>query len=428
MKPSLEKRILLLLLSVVTACMAAFPAHATIQGISGPTFNLTAKTGYILTDDGNSIFMWGFANGDGIMQYPAPTLIVNQGETVTVHLTNKLTVPVSIVFPGQVNVTAAGPGGIPGLLTTEVPPDNGATTVTYSFVATQPGTYIYYSGTNPELQVEMGLVGAFIVRPGMGANYAYNHTDSNFDREHLFLLSEIDPLIHELISSGRMNEVDNSAAYPVYWFINGRAGFDTIAPDFMPVMPTQPYSSLARMHPNEKVLVRMIGAGRQLHPFHIHGNFHREIARDARLLRGPSGEDLSHMTFTTGIAPGQTVDALFTWTGEGNGWDLYGHAPGVPLEPGECPGGLADPKCDHGKPIPVLLPDIKDTTFGPFYSGSPFLGSSGELPPGEGGFNPTSGLFFMWHSHDEKELTSNNIFPGGMLTFIIVEHPDVNIP
>jgi hypothetical protein len=78
--------------------------------------------------------------------------------------------------------------------------------------------------------------------------------------------------------------------------------------------------------------------------------------------------------------------------------------------------------------VPVTLPDLKDLTFGPLYSGSPLVGSPGTLPPGEGGFNPNSGLPFMWHSHNEKELTSNNIFPGGMLTFMIVEHPSIPIP
>ena len=38
-------------------------------------------------------------------------------------------------------------------------------TVTYSFVATNPGTFLYESGTNPEKQVRMGLFGALIVRP-----------------------------------------------------------------------------------------------------------------------------------------------------------------------------------------------------------------------------------------------------------------------
>jgi hypothetical protein len=55
------------------------------------------------------------------------------------------------------------------------------------------------------------------------------------------------------------------------------------------------------------------------------------------------------------------------------------------------------------------------------------MGLAGSLPPGKGGFNPNSGFVFMWHSHSEKELTNNNIFPGGMLTFMIMEHPNVII-
>ena len=172
----------------------------------------------------------------------------------------------------------------------------------------------------------------------------------------------------------------------------------------------------------------MIGATRQMHPYHVHGAHHRVIARDGRLMRGPAGENLSEMAFTTSVAPGQTTDALFVWKTEGLGWDIYGHAPGDPLEPGECPGGIADPACDHGKAVPVAIPDQKDLTFGPLYSGSTYIGMAGNLPPGEGGFNPNAGIAYMWHSHNEKELTSNNIFPGGMLTWMIIEHPSVPIP
>ncbi len=34
-----------------------------IDGITGPTFTLTAKDGYISTADGNSVYFWGYANG-----------------------------------------------------------------------------------------------------------------------------------------------------------------------------------------------------------------------------------------------------------------------------------------------------------------------------------------------------------------------------
>ena len=32
-------------------------------GITGPIFNLTAKADYITTGDGNSVLVWGYANG-----------------------------------------------------------------------------------------------------------------------------------------------------------------------------------------------------------------------------------------------------------------------------------------------------------------------------------------------------------------------------
>ena len=37
--------------------------------------------------------------------------------------------------------------------------------MTYTFTANKPGTHSYYSGTQGDLQVEMGLYGALIVLP-----------------------------------------------------------------------------------------------------------------------------------------------------------------------------------------------------------------------------------------------------------------------
>src|SRR5690348_10796002 len=92
------------------------------------TFNLVAKTGYIDTPDGNSVFMWSYANADapdnGRFQSPGPVLCATQGESVVVNLTNNLAEPTSIVFPGQdAQVSAAG--GSAGLLTTEAGATNG---------------------------------------------------------------------------------------------------------------------------------------------------------------------------------------------------------------------------------------------------------------------------------------------------------------
>src|SRR6476659_4544573 len=78
--------------------------NGTLVG-STRTFNLVANTGVIQTPDGNSVFMWSYANADapdsGAFQSPGPVLCATQGETIRVNLTNTLTEASSIVFPGQ---------------------------------------------------------------------------------------------------------------------------------------------------------------------------------------------------------------------------------------------------------------------------------------------------------------------------------------
>jgi hypothetical protein len=148
-----------------------------------------------------------------------------------------------------------------------------------------------------------------------------------------------------------------------------------------------------------------------------------------------AGPDLATSDYTLKTVPGQTYDALWDWTGKKLGWDIYGTvADGQPAH--DCVDTDNDDfddttheYCpDHNKPFPVILPELQDLTFGGFYSGSPFLGAFGDLPPGEGGLNLYGGLVFMWHSHTEKELVNNDIFPGGMMTMCIVEPPGVPIP
>ena len=104
----LIKRGKLIILMVIALFICAIDAEAVIDGLTGTTFNLTAKAGIISTADGNSVLIWGYANGAGTAQFPGPTLIVNQGATITVNLTNQLRVPVSIVFPGQTVTTVGG--------------------------------------------------------------------------------------------------------------------------------------------------------------------------------------------------------------------------------------------------------------------------------------------------------------------------------
>ncbi len=456
------------IVSVLLLLFSSSMLHATITGISGTSFSFTAKVDYVSTADGGSMLLWGLANADGRAQYPAPTLIVNQGDTITVNLTNQLTIKkgavpnVSLVFPGH-DVTATcsvyGLDTCPqGALTLEAEADGDQ--VSYSFVADYPGTYAYHSGTNPGLQVEMGITGVIIVRPtGFDplAPTAYGHPDSAYDREELFFLTEMDPHIHLKIERKGL-EANNLQAllddyFSNYFFLNGRTAPDNMAGANVTWLPTQPYNSVPRMHPGEVVLLRVVGGGRDMHPFHHHGNHAKVIARDAKLLTSTPGDapelgagpDLATEGFTITSEPGKTVDALFTWSGKGLNWDIYGGQDVFALMPHSCNDvPLTDPAIgpqegqalgapefdpvsgefceDHGKNFPVFLPGNQELAFGGWWGGSPYLGTLGALPPGEGGLNPYGGYSFMWHSHTEKELTNWDIFPGGMLTMMIIEH------
>jgi len=472
---------LLLGLGLTLPSLRAEAAH-DVRGITGPTFNLYAFPFNINLPEGTSLYMWGFGDadagthaspgitledgtteGDGynLPQYPGPTLIVNQGDTVTINLVNYgVPQPVSIVVSGhQVTTT----GGVEGLVTNAATAVSGP--VSYTFVANEPGTYLYHSldGANPGLHLEMGLLGALIVRP-TGYDAANNRIayggGTPYDQEFLYLLSEADPEVHIEMERGHYTHFTQSDRFATIYFVNGRVFPDLFQPNYFDLFPHQPYASLAKAHPGDKVLVREVNAGLDSHPFHHHGENLRFIAKDGRLLTSvtrPDGSpdptatpDLGRSDNTLNSAPKQITDMLWTWSGKDLNWDIYGpvdtactdsdndmadDATGALCHDDNCNDGNGDgfddvnhEYCpDHGKSLPVTLPGVADLTIGGWYSGSPFMGDVGDLPPGEGGLNPFGGYFFVWHSHNEKELTTFDIFPGGSLSAVVVLPPYVEI-
>ena len=279
-------RLVRAVMMALIGCVFAANARAEVLGVQGTSFALTAKADRISTPDGHSILFWGLSTS-GRAQYPAPTLIVPQGQLVAISVTNQLPAGagqrVSLIFPGQSGATAecTAQPCVKGPLTLEAGLNG---TVTYRFTAARPGTFHYTSGSQPDLQIEMGLVGALIVRPAGAASQAYASTESAYDQEYLFLLTEMDSRIHDLLESDGVAAVYASGLlanyFPNYWFINGRNAPDTMAAAGASHLPTQPYNALPRMHPGDRVLMRVIGGGHDLHPFHHHGNHARIIARD----------------------------------------------------------------------------------------------------------------------------------------------------
>jgi Multicopper oxidase len=564
MKNATFKTKLFVALMVAATLFLAPVSFAAAPGVSGTTFNLTAQQAFLNMPDGEAVYSWGYgcASTTGLtflpaaisgascptMQVPGPTLIVTEGQAITVNLTNSLPTAAgntSILFPGfTVTVT----GGVTGLLTQEAAPGG---TVTYTFTASAPGTHPYYSGTQGDLQIEMGLYGAVIVLPATipanctagyhalnltaestwgesdfrlvnstgGKGAAYDHPGSCYDREYLFQWAEMDTRIHRQALAqvtatagctagavGCSLNVQTEPYHPAYFLINGRSMPDLMDPNFASEYPHQPYNGNPHLHPGELMLIRTIGQGRWEHPFHEHANHVRILARDANLQltsnttpvlyssglstdAGVSGPGLAGLLmFNTDTTPGEAFDGIFYYTGRGLNWDPFGHHP--PL-PGTTAGTAAsDPygdanatlPCtpdvngynsgaptavnfmewcqDHYKPVqvspfgdvpgggPATFPDPNILTNGPWYSGTPYFGPDANLragtpqcvqnaisgattnytnctnlQPSNVQANPAGerGWAFMWHSHNEREITTNNVFPGGMLMMLLVD-------
>jgi FtsP/CotA-like multicopper oxidase with cupredoxin domain len=519
-------------------CLLAAAAHAAAPGITNTgtplTFNLNAAPGTSSQPDGELVYSWGYGCAAGStptfspaafapplgfancpsMQLPGPTLIVTEGTTFTVTLTNSLPKPAgntSILFPGLAVTTscsATTPVGAAGVLTCEAVP---GASVTYTVTAAMgtAGTHAYYSGTQPDLQIEMGLFGAVIVTPAT-TNYsnctssataalsrvdwrqapnAYDHASTCYDREYLVQWSEMDPRIHQQVSDqlkqiaacatgGQFTcktalDVVTEPYHPNYFMINGRSMPDNMDTNYAPNYPNQPYNANPHMHPGELVLIRYIGQGHWQHPFHEHGNHVRVLARDAHLMVSQTDPTLlaGRMEFDTDTTPGQAADGIFYWSGKGLGWDIFGHTPtnaGNPVchpdvngyyttlstpaavipsyTAGVMTGGTPNYYewcADHNLPLevnpvgtvgsggPMTLPDPLIVTNGLWYNGTPYLGPDAvlrsrgatPLPPGSNLQNPVpeSGIAFMWHSHNEREITTNDVFPGGMLMIMLVD-------
>jgi FtsP/CotA-like multicopper oxidase with cupredoxin domain len=478
---------LILGLGLALPAQQAQAAGHDIRGITPDTtsgkFELYAFPFNMNLPDGSSVYMWGFGDmqagtnpspaswlnpvsgavesgaGYNLPQYPAPTLIVNQGDTVTIEMTNYgVPDPVNLVVTGH-NVSAScvsGAGtcteGLLGLAS--APPGTTAQTVSYSFIAGNPGTYIYHSldGANPGLHKEMGLTGALIVRPTDGGTpipgTVYG-SGTPYDHEYLYFLTEIDPGIHLQMERGHVTHFSQNDRYATIWFVNGRVFPDLFQGDFNDLFPYQPYQSLALATPHDEVLVRHVNGGSDAHPFHYHGENWYIVGRDGRLLStdiatggNNATANLGRSDNTINSQPNQAVDLLWTWTGKNLGWDIYGSINGRlanPLHEHDCIDGNFDgfgdvsagsthegEWCDdHYAEFPVDLPGVQDLTLGGWWSGSPFLGDTGGLPPGEGGLNPFGGYFFVWHSHAEKELTTDDIFPGGSLSAVVILPPSL---
>jgi FtsP/CotA-like multicopper oxidase with cupredoxin domain len=247
--------------------------------------DLCAVPGSVDLPGAAGVPIWGFALkptpttpcSDVTAQLPGPVLEFATGDVVTLNVTNAI--------PDQtISLTAPGLSFDPG------PTDAGpGETVTITFTAGAPGTYLYSSVGDAGRQQAMGLYGALLVCattpcPTSGSQYG-----SPYARASTLVLSEIDTALNTDLLGPDHFDMRNWA--PGYWLINGKAHPDS--PDITAAA-------------GDRVLLRYLSAGPETATMTMLGMHGRVLARDAYPLTNPI--DVVSET----VPAGSTADIIAT--------------------------------------------------------------------------------------------------------------------
>ena len=286
-------------------------AMAWAGAAHGAEYWLCAKSTSVIMpgDAGNpnnvSVPMWGYAldttgfagNCAAPASVPGPELFVPVAEGLTVHLRNvDLPEPTSIVIPGQATTMSpvrhtAGPYA--GRVRSFAAEATAGTDQTYSWATLKPGTYLYHSGTHPQVQVQMGLYGAAKHDEATGLAYA----GVPYASEVTLLFSEIDPALHTAVAQGQYGPnlpVSSTIDYaPQYFLINGKPHTDASLP-------------AAAGSAGQATLLRLLNAGLQTRSPVLQGMHMRLVAEDGKPY--PHARE-QYSVFLPAL---KTVDAVIT--------------------------------------------------------------------------------------------------------------------
>jgi FtsP/CotA-like multicopper oxidase with cupredoxin domain len=284
MRALVKTKISTLLAMLVVACGLAMVSGVGSGAAATSAIDLCAVPGNATLTGSVTVPIWGFGKpatpGDcstATASLPGPVLTVDEGDTVTITVTNAL--------PAGHAVTLEAPGidFDPGPTDASV-----GATVTRTFTASRPGTYLYQSGGDAGRQEAMGLYGALIVRPST-AGQAYDDASTAYDVEAPLVLGQVDPNFNAAPDTFNMNDY-----LATYWLINGKAYSETA--------PGPGIKATA----GQRVLLRYLNAGDDNTSMSLLGMHQRVLARDANLLNNP----FSAVAET--LPAGGTEDAIAT--------------------------------------------------------------------------------------------------------------------
>lgn len=273
--------------------------------------------------------MWGYAQctvgfaSCGPVTVPGPVLTVPATDAgLTVHLANGLPEPTSLVIPGQTasmtpvwfdpaNPGSTSTGPRPGptarvrSFTHEAPPNG---TADYVWPSLRPGTYLYESGTHPQVQVQMGLHGA-LVHDAVDAAppaRAQVYPGVEYDQAATVVYGEIDPALHDAVDSGAYGTTGPTSTFdyqPKYFLVNG-------APHAAGAPP------LATVGSGTRTLLRFVNAGLRSHVPMLLGAHMELVAEDGRPYPWPAHP---RQQYTALLPAAKTLDAVVTPVNFGSG-------------------------------------------------------------------------------------------------------------
>ena len=267
---------------VVPAAQPPYEPTELPQGVSGPgTLGDGTRLARYTTDkDGVKEFhlrmapvSWTTSPGNTQTAYafngtiPGPVIRVNEGDRLRIVVTNALPVPTSVHWHGM--ILPNDQDGVPGITQPLIQPGG---IYTYAWTAVATGTHWYHTHTSGK-EVGLGLYGALEIVPRQG--------DFPADRDYRVMIGDTD----------------------LGLVLNGR---------------TFPYTYPLKAKVGERVHIRLIDTGDQIHPIHLHGFPFQLVARDGIRLSVPEWMD------TTLIGTGQTLDLIWQPMSPGN-WLFHCH-------------------------------------------------------------------------------------------------------
>ena len=301
---------------VLGGLSAGFPRNAQAANV---VIDFTVEEVMKTVPINREILTWQYVNafqaGPGAL---SSGIVVTEGDNVTINIRNNLTsnYPVNLIIPGLLETSAAViPGG----------------TQSYTFIASTPGSYLYYDDNNGQLGRAMGLMGPLVVKP-MDGSQALTPFESNpniYDREYTIVTHEIDSRINDAVAAGLPFDLNNYQ--PDYFFANGLSYPETVQDPAGNIDDTK----VIFMSLGQNVALRFINGGLIYYPMHFHG-YHVNVVTRNRIL-----EEYIVEKDTVLIKVGEAVDTILAVGNQIGLYPLHTHyVPGVTTSGFYAGGGL----------------------------------------------------------------------------------------